>query len=105
MDSFAVVDDFLAACYLVSLEEVLCDACLSGRLPIVLADDAKVTAWCLYSERDEDGGESATFEGLFTLMTITYHFRCHTFIDAGGERFLSDVQEFEPVDWRLRIAV
>jgi len=32
-------------------------------------------------------------------------FRCHTFVDAGGERFLSDVQEFEAIDWNLRMAV
>jgi len=54
---------------------------------------------------DGDGGRSFTFEGTFTLADVRYNFRCHIFVDAGGQRFVSDVALFEPVEWETRVVV
>ena len=54
---------------------------------------------------DADGGQSFTFDGICTLMDVRYNFRCHVFADAGGQRFVSDVALFEPVEWETRMAL
>jgi hypothetical protein len=105
MDHFSAVDDFLAANYRTGLEEALCDGCLTGRLGIVLADVAMITPVLVRSEREDDGGLCATYDGTLTVQGVAYHFRCHVFVDRGGARFLSDVSEFEPVDWQARITM
>src|SRR5215469_8202389 len=102
MDDFAAVDDFLAAAYRTGLEEVLCDGCLTGRVRVFLADVASIAATMVQSERDDDGGLSAAYEGTLTIEGIAYRFRCRVFIDPGGDRFLSDVSEFRAIDWRTR---
>ena len=40
-------------------------------------------------------------EGLFGQQCPA----CHVFVDRGGDRFLSDVSEFEAVEWRTRLAM
>jgi hypothetical protein len=105
MDDFDRVDDFLAASHRIGLEEVLSDGCLTGRVRVFLADVASIAPTMVQSERDDDGGLSATYEGTLTVEGVAYRFRCHVFIDRGGDRFLSDVSEFRAVEWQTRIAV
>jgi hypothetical protein len=105
MDHFTVVDDFLAANCRTGLEEALCDGCLTGRVGFALADFASIAPVLVRSEREDDGGLCATYEGTLTVQGVAYRFRCHVFVDRGGARFLSDVSEFEPLGWTTRIAV
>lgn len=105
MDAFTAVDRLLTGRYQVGLEDVLCEGCLSGRLPALFAGDAAIACRCTRKHADEDGGRSFTFEGTFMLADVRYNFRCHIFADAGGQRFVSDVALFEPVEWETRMAL
>lgn len=105
MDAFTAVDRHLVGRYQVGLEDVLCEGCLTGRLPALFAGEAAVARRCVRMQTDEDGGQCFTFEGVFTLADVRYNFRCHVFADAGGQRFVSDVALFEPVEWETRVAL
>lgn len=105
MGDFAAVHDLLTARFGVGLEEVLCDGCLLGRLTVLLADLGKIVPRLLHSETEDDGGEYATYAGIFMLQDIWYRFRCHIFVDASGQRFLTDIEQFEAIEWQVRLAM
>ncbi|MGH7014743.1 MAG: hypothetical protein ACREEL_11430 [Stellaceae bacterium] len=105
MDAFTAVDRLLAGRFQVGLEDMLCEGCLTGQLPALFAGDAAIAPRCTRMLADGDGGRSFTFEGTFTLADVRYNFRCHVFADAGGQRFISDVALFEPVEWQAQIAM
>jgi hypothetical protein len=54
-------------------------------------------------EADDDGGEASTYDGIFVLADVWYRFRCQVFVDGSGLRFLSDIQKFEAVEWRVHL--
>ncbi len=105
MTAFDAIDEFLMANFRMRLEEVLCDGCLISRLSVVFGDRARIMPRLLQSIAEEDGGLSNTYEGVLVLDDIWYRFRCHVFVDRGGQRFLSDVSAFEPIEWRARVKV
>lgn len=104
-NAFDKVDEFLMARHRLQLEDVLCDGCLMGRLGAALGDSAKIMPRLISSAVEEDGGVANVYDGILVLDDIWYRFRCHVFIDGGGQRFLSDVSAFEPVEWRARVAL
>ncbi|HUZ33504.1 MAG TPA: hypothetical protein VMV19_15580 [Xanthobacteraceae bacterium] len=105
MDAFQVVDRFLRNRWRVTLEDALCDGCLSGAVPTALEDDLSVMRRCTHVETHEDGGQSLTFEGAFVLMGVRYRFRCYLFVDPSGQRFLSHIAEFEAIEWTTQAAM
>src|SRR5258708_2487533 len=105
MGDFAAVHDFLTARFGLGLEEVLCDGCLLGRLTVLLGDIGRIVPQLLRSEKEDDGGEYAAYAGIFMLQEIWYRFRCHVFVDASGQRFLADIEQFEAIEWQVRLAV
>lgn len=105
MDALTAADRLLMGLYQVGLEDVLCEGCLTGRLPALFEKDAAITRSCVRMQVDEDGGQSFIFEGTFTLMEVRYNFRCHIFADLSGQRFVSDIALFEPVEWQTRMAL
>ncbi len=105
MDALTAADRLLTGLYQVGLEDVLCEGCLTGQLPAQFEKDAAIARRCVRMQVDEDGGQSFTFEGTFTLMEVRYNFRCHIFADLGGQRFVSDIALFEPVEWQTRMAL
>jgi hypothetical protein len=105
MDAFRAVDEFLAANYRIGLEEALCGGCLAGRLVITLADVATIAPRLVKSTAEDDGGANYTYEGTLTVSDVSYRFRCHIFLDRGGLCFLSDIAQFEAIEWRARLAV
>ncbi len=105
MNAFQTVDDYLNATFGTRLEDVLCDGCLVGRPEIRLAEVAKVLPRLLRTEREDDGGEYRTYEGVLILDGVWYRFGCHIFVDAGGLCFLADIGGFEAVEWKVRLAV
>ncbi len=54
---------------------------------------------------EDDGGVSQTYDSALAVAGVWYRFACHVFVDRGGERFLSDVTEFEAVEWAARLAM
>ena len=105
MNAYQVVDRFLHGRWHVALEDVLCEACLSGQIPPALDDDVSVIRRCTHVQTHDDGGRSFTFEGTFMLMGVRYSFQCYIFADASGQRFVSDVAQFEAIDWQASLAI
>jgi hypothetical protein len=105
MSEFKHVDDYLSTGYGIGLEDVLCDGCLIGRPDIRVADKAKILPRLLRAEKEDDGGEYRTYEGVLILEGIWYRFACHIFVDASGSYFLADVMSFASVEWKVRLAV
>jgi hypothetical protein len=104
-NSYDKVDEFLVANYRRHLEDVLCDGCLIGRLSTQFGDRARLMARLIRSTREEDGGLANAYEGILVLDGIWYRFACHVFVDDGGQRFLSDVSQFEAVQWQAGMKV
>jgi len=105
MTEFKTVDDYLLASYGIGLEDVLCDGCLMGRPDRRVAEVAKILPRLTRAEKEDDGGEYRTYEGVLILDGLWYRFGCHIFIDAGGGYFLADVTGFTAVEWKVRLAV
>ncbi len=105
MTAFQTVDNYLAATHGTGLEDVLCDGCLVGRPEMRLAEVAKVLPRLLRTEREDDGGEYRTYEGVLILDGVWYRFGCHIFVDMGGGCFVADISAFEAVEWKVRLAV
>jgi hypothetical protein len=105
MSTLDAADDFLMANHRVGLEEVLCDGCYAGRVGAALERAVQIMPRLTRSVREDDGGVSQTYEGTLAIAGVRYRFICHVFVDRGGERFLSNVSEFEAVEWRTRLGV
>lgn len=104
-DSYDKVDEFLVANYRRHLEDVLCDGCLIGRLSTQFGERARLMARLIRSTREEDGGLANAYEGILVLDGLWYRFACQVFVDHGGQRFLSDVSQFEAVQWQAEVKV
>ena len=105
MSVFEAVDDFLMANHRLRLEDVLCEGCLMGRLGAAFGDGVKILPRLLGSTVEEDGGVANIYDGILVLEGVWYRFRCHLFVDGGGQCFLSDISAFEAVEWRARVAL
>ena len=105
MDAFETVDEFLVAQYRRHLEDVLCDGCLIGRLSPLFGERARIMPRLIRTVTEEDGGQSNAYEGILVLDGVWYRFACHVFLDRGGQRFLSDVSQFEAVEWQAQVKV
>ena len=105
MSEFEHVDAYLTATYGIALEDALCDGCLIGRPDMRVAAVAKVLPRLLRVEKEDDGGEYHTYEGVLILDGVWYRFACHIFVDAGGGYFLADMSDFASVEWKVRLAV
>jgi hypothetical protein len=105
MNAFDSADEYLMANHGLGLEEVMCDGCYAGRVGAALERVVQITPRQTRSIREDDGGVSQTYEGTLAIAGVWYRFVCHVFVDRGGERFLSNVSEFEAVEWRTRLAM
>lgn len=99
------VDTYLQAQFGLGLEDLLCDGCLMGRLDQRLGANARLVLREQRVEREDDGGEFGAYAGVLILDGMWYRFACHIFVDAGGQCFLADLDAFEAVEWKLRVAV
>ena len=104
-DSFDKVDEFLVAQYHRHLEDVLCDGCLIGRLSTALGERSRIMPRLTRSIVEEDGGLANAYEGILVLDGIWYRFACQVFVDDGGQRFLSDISQFEAVQWQAGMKI
>ena len=96
------VNQYLMEHHEVCLEEVLSDA-VDGRTRENVAEVVQVTAACLDRSRDEDGAMTELFEGVLTVQGVRYGWRAAFYTDVDGERFVADLVQFRPLDWRARV--
>jgi hypothetical protein len=96
------VNAYLIEHHEVCLEEVLAEA-VDGRLRANLAPAVEVRASRLDHWRDEDGAVSELYEGMLTLEGVSYAWRASVYTDLDGGRFIADLGEFKPVDWRATL--
>ena len=104
-DWLAAVDAYLYTLGSTGGEEALCDACISGRAPMALAESVQVQAELAQRTAEDDGGASEIYRGTLTVAGLRYGFECRLFIDADGSYFVSDIARFEPVEWQTGIRV
>jgi hypothetical protein len=104
-DWLAAVDAYLYTIGSVGVEDALCDACVSGRLPVALAGSVEIERELTQRTAEPDGGSSEVYLGTLTLAGLRYGFECRLFVDADGSYFVSDIARFEPVEWRTEIRV
>src|SRR4051794_27484246 len=104
MDASEAVDTYLIETFRIGLEQVLAEA-TAGRMPIFLPDAVQIRATPLDVDIDDDGGIAESFEGTFSLNGLAYSFVCSVFTDRIGERFVSDIAEFEPAEWSARVSM
>jgi hypothetical protein len=76
---------------------------IDGRTRQDLADVVRVTAGCLDRSRDEDGALTELYEGVLTVQGVRYGWRAAFYTDLDGERFVADLVQFRPLDWRARV--
>jgi hypothetical protein len=96
------VNTYLMEHHEVCLEEVIAEA-TEGRVRPTLAGAVEATASRLDHWRDEDGAVAELFDGTLTLQGARYAWRAAVYTDVDGGRFIADLSEFRPVDWRARL--
>jgi hypothetical protein len=105
MDWLAAVDAYLYAVGGLGVEDALCEACVSGRIPERLAGCVAVERELSQRTAEEDGGASEVYRGALTVAGLRYGFECRLFVDSDGSYFVSDIPRFEPVEWQTGIRV
>jgi hypothetical protein len=98
-DWFSPVDEFLYATGRVGLEQVLCDGCLSGRVPREVAGVASIEPELHHRVTEEDGGASECYRGVLVVAGVRYSFEVLLFADVDGAYFVANIARFEPVEW------
>jgi hypothetical protein len=105
VDWLTPVDDYLYSTGRVGLEQVLCDGCLSGRVPPAVAAVASVAPELVNRVSEEDGGAAETYRGALTVAGIRYSFEVLLFADGDGAYFVANIARFEPVEWTAGMQV
>ena len=104
-DWLAAVDAYLYAIGGLGVEDALCDACISGRVPQALSGSVEIERELSQRTAEEDGGASEVYRGALTVAGLRYAFECRLFVDSDGSYFVSDIARFEPVEWQTGIRV
>jgi len=101
-----IIDTYLASQFGVGLERVLLDG-IEGRVTAAVAGvvtiEAKQTGRWPYA----DGGLAEFYQGTLIVQGVAYRFRADTYSIPGAyvHRFLTNVGQFEPVEWTARAQV
>jgi hypothetical protein len=99
------VDRFLYSVGRMGLEPVLCDGCLSGRVPEAVTAVASIEPELHRRVTEDDGGSSEHYCGFLIVAGVRYRFEVLVFADADGAHFLANIASFEPLEWRAGIRV
>lgn len=101
-----IVDDYLANRFGAGLEQVLLDG-VNGHVTAGTAGVVTITAQRTTRWPYSDGGVTEYFEGKLTIEGVAYGFRCETYSvpDAYVGRFLTNVAQFEPIEWSAGMVV
>ncbi|HXP73497.1 MAG TPA: hypothetical protein VN823_05070 [Stellaceae bacterium] len=98
------LDDYLRSRFGVTLERALADAC-AGVTTLALAHCVEIVCDPVGSYVHDDDGLSEHYQGTLAVEGISYRFRCSMFTDGGGSRFVESIEEFEIVQWGVRLAM
>ena len=96
-----ILDAYLSERFGIGLETVLLDIVCGYKTPqvacVVSSEVTNCSPW-----PHSDGGLDEMFDGTLSLEGITYRFRCSAYSipSAYVGRFLTDIAEFEPVEWQ-----
>lgn len=101
-DPSDAVDVYLSTRYLVGLEQALIDA-TGGYLTPALAGVVSVQSQRIEERHHPDGGVSEGYEGTLKVQGVSYQFLAWIYIEATGERFMTDLSEFVPLGWEANI--
>jgi hypothetical protein len=52
-----------------------------------------------------NGRVSEQYQGIISVEGVIYRFRCSTFTDASGARYVESIGELEVVRWGVRLLV
>src|SRR3954471_6395118 len=104
-DWLSPVDRFLYSVGRVGLEQVLCDGCLSGRVPEAVSAVASIEPELHHRVSEDDGGASEHYHGFLTVAGVRYSFEVLVFADVDGAYFIADIARFEPIEWQAGIEV
>ena len=99
------VDGYLYQVGRVGLEQVLCDGCLSGRVPREVAAVAGIESELHHRVAEEDGGASECYRGALVVAGVRYSFEVLLFADVDGAYFVASIGRFEPMEWSARMRV
>jgi hypothetical protein len=58
-----------------------------------------MTAACLDRSREP----TEAYEGVLTVQGVRYGWRAAFYTDLDGERFVADLVQFRPLDWRAKV--
>jgi hypothetical protein len=105
MDWLSAVDSYLYLLGKMGVEQVLCDGCLSGRVPAAVSDCATIEPELVRKKVEDDGGTAEAYRGTLIVAGVRYSFECELFADAGGAYFVSSIGRFEPVEWSTKVQV
>jgi hypothetical protein len=97
-------DAYLTSRFNTGLEQVLLDL-IDGYPSPARTALTGVDAECFDTRRHPDGSVSEGYAGRLVLQGVAYSWRAWIYRDIGGARFLSDLSEFSPLDWRAAIRV
>ncbi len=95
-------DAYLTSRFNTRLEQALLDL-INDRPSPARAALTAIDAARFDSRRHADGSISEGYAGRLTLQGVAYSWRAWIYRDVDGARFLSDLSEFSPVDWRAAI--
>jgi hypothetical protein len=99
------VDGYLYQVGRVGLEQVLCDGCLSGRVPAEVAAVATIEPELHHRVTEDDGGASECYRGALTVTGVRYTFEVLLFADLDGAYFIANIARFEPLEWSAKMQV
>jgi hypothetical protein len=105
VDWLSPVDGYLYQVGRVGLEQVLCDGCLSGRIPREIADVADIEPELVQRVTEDDGGAAETYRGVLTVAGVRYAFEAQMFADTDGAHFVASIGRFEPIGWTAGMRV
>jgi hypothetical protein len=103
-DLASALSDYLVFRFGITLERVLADA-TAGLASIAIGRSVEIACDPVGQYAYEDGGVSEQWQGLIGVEGVIYRFRCATFADAGGSRFVESIGELEVVRWGVRLAL
>ena len=103
-DVAAILNYYLVNRFGTTLERALLDA-TSDVFTLAMHGSVEVACDPVGRFEYADGGVSEQYQGVISVEGVIYRFRCSTFTDASGARYVESIGELEVVRWGVRLAV
>ena len=103
-DVAETLNAYLEARFGISLERALADA-TSDVFTFAMHGSVEIACDPVGRFAYPDGGVSEQYQGIISVEGVIYRFRCSTFTDASGARYVESIGELEVVRWGVRLVV